>query len=104
MVSIPHSCQFCEAKLPKKSKVITYQWQIDDIIKGVAEEYGFSVGHILGRCRKQKVAMARQKVMYRLRQERDLTLAEVGSILNRTPATISHGFQKIAALKELHDA
>jgi chromosomal replication initiator protein len=42
-------------------------------------------------------ALARQVAMYLIRQETDCSLAEIGRELGgRTPATVSHAYQKIA--------
>jgi len=103
MISIAHSCQFCEVELTTEPEVIITPEQITEIIENTAEKHGFSVEHILSRCRRQPVALARQEVMYQL-YIIGLTLTEVGRVLHRSPATISYGFQKIATTKEIKDA
>ena len=51
----------------------------------------------MSRKRDEMTVLARQVAMYLIRQETDCSLAEIGQELGgRTPATVSHAYQKIA--------
>ena len=74
---------------------------LEEILKETAEECGFTPEELIGRDRHKKIAHARQVVMYNMRMKTDSTLKECGEVLGgRSPATISWGFQKIAAERE----
>ena len=75
--------------------------QSELIIKEVAAEFCVTIEALKGLDREKEVVLARHVAMYFLRQKTGLTLQEVGNILDgRTPATVSHGYQKIAQLRE----
>jgi chromosomal replication initiator protein len=67
------------------------------IIEAVANSFQISPSDLKGRKRNVLTALARQVAMYLIRQETDCSLAEIGNQLGgRTPATITHAYQKIA--------
>lgn len=69
---------------------------IETIISRVALDYGFSISDLRGSRGGKQVIRARQVAMYVLRMTQDHTLEELGRYINRCPATITYGFQKIA--------
>ena len=67
------------------------------IIEAVADFYHFTTPTLTGRSMKKSMALARQVAMYLIRQETDCTLKQIGEEMgDRTPATISHAYMKIA--------
>lgn len=73
--------------------------KLKDILHSVAKEHSIEPEALLGRRRTEPLVTIRQLVMYRMRMETDCTLAECGQVLGgRAPATIQHGFMKIAQL------
>ncbi len=67
------------------------------IIAVVAECFQLTREALAGRQRDRDTALARRLAMYLIRQETDCSLAEIGQELGgRTPATVSHAYQKIA--------
>jgi chromosomal replication initiator protein len=67
------------------------------IIEAVANSFQIPPSDLKERKRDELTALARQVAMYLIRQETDCTLAEIGNQLGgRTPATITHAYQKIA--------
>ncbi len=67
------------------------------ILEAVVEKFELTPSDLRGRKRDGDTALARQVAMYLMRQETDCSLAEIGRELgNRTPATVSHAYQKIA--------
>ncbi len=67
------------------------------IIEAVASNFQLTPSDIRSRKRDEATALARQVAMYLIRQETNCSLAEVGEELGgRSPATISHAYQKIA--------
>ena len=73
---------------------------LEEILKETANEYGFTPEELKGRDRHKKVSHARQVAMYNMMMKTDCTLQECGDLLGRCPATITQGFQKIAAERE----
>ena len=68
------------------------------IIEAVVNSFQLTPAELMGRKRDGATAIARQVAMYLIRQETDCSLAEVGQELgNRSPATVSHAYQKIAS-------
>jgi chromosomal replication initiator protein len=68
----------------------------DEIIKTVASYYVVKVSQIKGRGRTAEVALARQVIMYLLRQHLKLKLKQIAFILKRDDhTTIIHGVEKI---------
>ena len=67
------------------------------ITEAVVNAFQITPTDLKGRKRDELTALARQVAMYLIRQETDCSLAEIGQELGgRTPATVSHAYQKIA--------
>lgn len=67
------------------------------IIEAVVNSFRLTPSDLKGRKRDEATVLARQVAMYLLRQETDHSLAAIGQELGgRSPATISHSYQKIA--------
>lgn len=67
------------------------------ITEAVVNSFQLSPADLRGRKRDEGTALARQVAMYLMRQETDCSLAEIGREFGgRTPATVSHAYQKIA--------
>ena len=67
------------------------------IIEAVVDSFQLTPSDLKGRKRDEMTALARQVTMYLIRQETDCSLSEIGKELGgRTPATVSHAYQKIA--------
>lgn len=65
----------------------------DDTIKIVrecAEMYGTNVNEVLGRSRIQRVIDARWLAVKRIREEKRLSLTQIGTVFGRDHSTISH--------------
>ncbi len=68
------------------------------IIEAVVNSFQLTPTDLKGTKRDKATVLARQVAMYLIRQETNCSLAEVGKELGgRSPATISHAFQKIAS-------
>ncbi len=68
------------------------------IMEAVVNNFQLTPSDLKGRKRDEATALARQVAMYLIRQETDCSLAETGQELGgRTPATVSHAYQKIAS-------
>lgn len=68
------------------------------IVEAVVNSFRLTPSDLKGRKRDEATVLARQVAMYLLRQETDHSLAEIGRELGgRSPATISHSYQKIAS-------
>jgi len=67
------------------------------IMEAVVQNFQLTPSDLKSRKRDEATVLARQVTMYLMRQETDCSLAEIGRELgSRTPATISHAYQKIA--------
>jgi chromosomal replication initiator protein len=67
------------------------------ITEAVVNSFQLTPSDLKSRKRDEATALARQVAMYLIRQETDCSLAEIGQELGgRTPATVSHAYQKIA--------
>lgn len=67
------------------------------IMEAVVNHFQLPPSDLKSRKRDELTALARQVAMYLIRQETDYSLAEIGKELGgRTPATVSHAYQKIA--------
>lgn len=67
------------------------------IMEAVVNCFQMTPSDLRGRKRDELTALARQVAMYLIRQETDCSLSEIGQELGgRTPATVSHAYQKIA--------
>ena len=66
----------------------------DKIIYRIAEKHCISVADIKGTSRKQYIVLARQEAAWRLRDERKLTLNQIGSLLgHKDHTTILHAIK-----------
>jgi chromosomal replication initiator protein len=75
------------------------------IVAEVARYYSVSETELLSRSRHQKVAQARQVVMYLSRDEINVSLPKIGEALGgRDHTTVMHGIAKIANQIETDDA
>jgi chromosomal replication initiator protein len=71
----------------------------EDVIKTVASYYAVKVSQIKGRGRTADIALARQVIMYVLREKLKLRLKQIAFILKRDDhTTIIHGVEKILHL------
>ncbi|MCD6289143.1 MAG: chromosomal replication initiator protein DnaA [Anaerolineae bacterium] len=70
----------------------------------VAWSFGLSVDQLTGRKRNKEVSLARHIAMYLLRHECDLSLPQVGALLNRDHTTVMHGVERVEELVEVDDA
>jgi len=67
------------------------------VIEIVSQVFGFGAVDLEGKSRSADLSLARQVVMYILWRSEKYTLGHIGQLLgDRTPATISHGFQSVA--------
>lgn len=72
---------------------------VPTIIKLTARQFGVSVKDIKGKRRTKDIALARQVVMYILREELDYNLEDVAKFVNRTDhTTVIHAVDKIKTL------
>lgn len=71
------------------------------IVIVVAEQCGVDEEQLLGRSRRQEIALARQVAMYLMREETQASLPQIGAALGgRDHTTVMHGHAKIAGLLE----
>ena len=85
--------------LPKYSKV-----QPEEVIRMVADTFGVTMEHILSRDRSRQVALPRQIAMYLLREEANISLPQIGTMLGgRDHTTVMYACDKIADLLERDD-
>ena len=81
----PVVIQFTEPTFINPSDVIIYR---------VAKAHEISVADIKGSCRKKYIVAARQEAAWRLREERKLTLNQIGSLLgHKDHTTILHAIK-----------
>jgi chromosomal replication initiator protein len=68
------------------------------LIETVAKSFSLSSADIIGRRRDKETALARQVVMYLLKQQNNCSLTEIGLELGgRSPSTVSYACEKIGA-------
>jgi chromosomal replication initiator protein len=67
----------------------------DYIIEKIALYYGISVEEISGKSKIKNTALARQISMYLLRKLTNLTLEDIGSLLNKDHSTVLHAIRRI---------
>lgn len=85
-------------KAQPKSKRTTF----DYILDRVANQMNVEVSSILGRGRKESVALARQMVMYLASRHTDLSTPRIGTLLGgRSHTTVLHGISIITEDEEL---
>ncbi len=65
------------------------------IVEKIAAYYNLTVEDILGKGKTKNIANARQIAIYLMRKLTGLTLAEIGSALNRDHSTVLHSIRKI---------
>jgi len=69
----------------------------EEIMQVVADYFNLTLEELTGKRRDRNTALARQIVMYLMREEGNCSFAEIGKRLgNRNHATIVHGYEKIA--------
>jgi chromosomal replication initiator protein len=85
---------FLNSQREKTKRVIP-----EDVIKTVASYYAVKVSQIKGKGRTADLALARQVIMYILREKLKLRLKQIAYILKREDhTTIIHGVEKILHL------
>ncbi len=71
----------------------------------VADHCGVAEEQLLGRSRRQEIALARQVAMYLMREETKASLPQIGAALGgRDHTTVMHGCAKIAGLLEADES
>ena len=84
-----------ESKLPPQPAIPP-----SNILSAVASIFDITVEELKGKKRDEFTSLARHIAMYLIRQDTDFTLNQAGALLgNRTPATVSYAYTKIASLK-----
>ncbi|MFC1908162.1 chromosomal replication initiator protein DnaA [Chloroflexota bacterium] len=67
------------------------------VLEAVADSFQVATADLKGRRRDKEIALARQVVMYLIKQETNYSLVQIGRELGgRNPSTISHACEKIA--------
>ncbi len=67
------------------------------IIQAVASYYQVDVAELRGKGRRRSIVRPRQVAMYLLREETDLSLPQIGTLLGgRDHTTVMHGYEKVA--------
>lgn len=70
---------------------------LETILDVAADYFGFTVSALVGRDRSAKIALARQIVMFVMREETGASLPQIGQILGgRDHTTVIHGCEKIS--------
>ena len=69
----------------------------NQILDAVGKIFGVTPKGLKSKIRTQRVALARQVVMYLLRNENRMSTIEIGEFLNRDHSTVIHGSRMIAA-------
>ena len=78
---------------------------LDRVVSVVANQFGVGEDQLLGRSRRQEIALARQVAMYLMREETGASLPQIGETLGgRDHTTIMHGCAKIAGLHETDES
>ncbi|HEY64038.1 MAG TPA: chromosomal replication initiator protein DnaA [Caldilineae bacterium] len=76
----------------------------EQLIAQVAQFFGLSAEQLTGRGRNKEVSLARQMLMYLLRNDYDFSYPQIGHLLNRDHTTVMHGVEKMRELIETDDA
>lgn len=71
-----------------------------DIIRETAKACRVSAEEMLGRSGQKKIVDARHLAMYRLRNERGLSLPKIGQIFGRDHSTVIHAIRKVEAKRK----
>jgi chromosomal replication initiator protein len=75
------------------------------IVIVVAEQCGVDEEQLLGRSRRQEIALARQVAMYLMREETQASLPQIGAVLGgRDHTTVMHGHAKIVKLLQMDES
>ncbi len=69
---------------------------MNSIIKAVARTQHLKPRDLTGHDKHKNIVLARDMAIYIILQRDGLTFTEVGKAFNRTPATASYAYQKIA--------
>lgn len=69
-----------------------------EIIKEVCLKYGVKVTELVSPIRAQFIIPARHEAMYRVREERHLSWAQLARLFNRDHTSVIHGWRKHKAL------
>ena len=72
-----------------------HQTTAGDVLQAVSEHFGIEEKELLGRGRSRHIAFPRQLSMYLMRKDADISLEEIGKVLNRDHTTVMHGCRKI---------
>jgi chromosomal replication initiation ATPase DnaA len=72
-----------------------WRWDAMSILLQVAEAYGCTPEELLGDGRKQEIVSARHLLMYRLREELNLSFLQIGSFVNRDHTSVIHGYYRV---------
>jgi chromosomal replication initiator protein len=71
----------------------------EDIIRATAQAYGFGVGDVTGKSRRQPLVLCRQVAMYLCRDLTDLSLPKIGAQFGgRDHTTVMHSIEKVTNL------
>ena len=74
---------------------------LDQILCAVSKTFGIPTEKIMSRDRSREVALARQVVMFLMRNEENMSLPQIGEALGgRDHTTVMHACEKVAALLE----
>jgi chromosomal replication initiator protein len=69
---------------------------VEEVIGAVCEHFGTSQSELRGRSRSKEIVLPRQVAMYLLREETNLSLADIGGALGgRDHTTVLHGIEKM---------
>ena len=69
--------------------------KVNRIIEETAERYGVSVKDIIGKKRDKNIKNARNIAMYIIKQETDMSLADIGLMFNRTHPTVHSNIESV---------
>lgn len=69
---------------------------MEKILKIITNELQIKISDIKRHDRNKDLTIYRQLCMYVLWQNTNLTLYQIGQLINRCAASVSHGYQKIA--------
>jgi len=71
------------------------RWHALQIVTGAAAEFGLTPKEMMESGRSGETAYARQKAMYRLREELKLSFPQIGAIFGKHHTTIIHGYYSV---------
>lgn len=73
----------------------TFEYDIDNILGIVCQEFTVSISDIIGRSRDRVIAAPRQVAMHLIRKYTNKKLVDIGNIFGRDHATIIYGIQVV---------